>query len=192
MLTVHLELDIQVPCLLRYATSPLSLPWLFLPFCLNAVPAPVSGGVSFILARSCLGDTSPKKHIPFSRSFSCNRRFGQQKKPAHKCVPTHQRAELPLGDLVSHSCNQLWNSKSKLPFTLSVCRQFKAASEAAVFSLSTSQALSDLKSSFKICENQYSVVALRKECFIIYQQTSVCQYFPKSFWIFFGEAGNTI
>ena len=74
----------------------LSHPWVFLPFCLNAVPAPVSGGVLFLLVRSCLGDTSPKKHIPFSRSFNFQPAFWATKKPAHKCVPTIcKRIEYP-------------------------------------------------------------------------------------------------
>ena len=84
----------------------------------------------------------------------------------------------------------LWNSKSKLSFTLSVCRQFRAALEAAVFSLSTPQALSDLKSSIKkICEKQYSVISLLKYFFIIHYKPSVCQYFLQNFWIFLGNVG---
>lgn len=57
----------------------LPFPQVLLSFCLNAVPAPVK--------RCCLAH-SPKERtsqnrIPFSRSFSCQPVFEQQKKPVH-------------------------------------------------------------------------------------------------------------
>lgn len=93
------KLSIQFPCSLRYATSQLSFPWVFLPVCLNAVPTPVSGGVVLLI--------SSQNHIPFSRSFSCNRHFGQQKSRHTNVYRLIKRLEFPLGVLVSHSCNRL-------------------------------------------------------------------------------------
>ena len=53
-----------------------------LPVCLNAVPAPVK--------RRCFAHfpkkVSSQNHIPFSRSFSCNRRLGNKKAGTKTCT----------------------------------------------------------------------------------------------------------
>ena len=56
-------------------------------------------------------------------------------------------------------------------------------------SFSHTAALSDLKSSFIIYENPYSVVALLWEHFVIYCRTSVCQYFRGNVLIIFLKLG---
>ena len=48
---------------------------------------PIPGGVASLALRK---KRSSQSHIPFSRSFSCNRRLGK-KKPAHKHVPTTRK-----------------------------------------------------------------------------------------------------
>lgn len=140
---------------------------------------PISGGVSFLLARSYLGDTSPKKHIPFSRSFSCNRRFGQQKSRHTNVYRLIKRVELPPWCVGFHI------HVPALKFKV-VLRSFPFPPEAKGSGYGSSIFVSillrcRLAPSFKICVSQYLVATLRKEYFIIYQQTSVCQYFFGNF-----------
>ena len=78
------------------------------------------------------------------------------------------------------------------PLHFSDCRQSKAVSEAAVFSLSIPQALSGSQPSIQICEERYSVVPLLRECFIIPDRTTVCQCFLNKFLNIFRKVGNTI
>ncbi len=54
-----------------------------------SVPALISGGVVSLTLRK---ERSWQNHIPFSRSFSCNRHLGN-KKPAHQCVPTNTKGQ---------------------------------------------------------------------------------------------------
>ena len=44
--------------------------------CRFSVPAPIPGGVASLALRK---KRSSQSHIPFSRSFSCNRRLGNKK-----------------------------------------------------------------------------------------------------------------
>ena len=56
--------------------------------CRFSVPAPISGGVvSLTLRKKRLS----QNHIPSSRSFSCNRHLGNEKKPVHQCIPTNTK-----------------------------------------------------------------------------------------------------
>ena len=62
--------------------------------------------------------------------------FRATKKPAHKCVPTsRKRIDLSPAVVASHSCNRLWNSKSKLSFTLCLLPTVQDSLEAVAFSL---------------------------------------------------------
>ena len=63
--------------------------------CLFSVPAPVSSGVvSLTLRKKRLS----QNHIPFSRSFSCNRRLGSKKAGTSMCTDRSQKDRLiPCG-----------------------------------------------------------------------------------------------
>ena len=96
------------------------------------------------LARFLFGNSW--RSIPFGRSCNFQDAVGKTKSRLHKCVPTRPKGRTPpWWSLVSHLCNRLWNSKSKLSFTLDHCRQLRAISEAAVFSLAYTRALSGLQ-----------------------------------------------
>lgn len=133
----------------------------------------------------------PRKNISHSAGHSVVTGVLGNKKSRHTNVyRLVKRVNFPLGVLVSHSCNRLWKSKSC--FVLSRFRpETKGIGNGNSIFISILLRCR-LAPSLKICVNQYSVVALQKGYFIIYRRIGVCQYFPKSFWIFLGEAGNTI
>ena len=130
------------------------------------------------------GGKSSQNHIPFGRSFSCNRLLGNKKSRHINAHRLGKRVDYPpLWRLVSHQCNRLWNSKSKLSFTLDLRRQFGADSEAAVFSLSIPQALSGFQPSFQsTVKTVFSCNSATRAIYIICDWTSVCQDFS---WRFF-------
>ena len=165
-----------------------------LPVCLNVVFLSLPRSLTAASFRSlCSHKRSWQNHIPSSRSFSCNRLSGNKKsRHTNAYRLTAKRINLSLAVVASHSCNRLWNSKSKLSFTLICCRQSKAVSEAAAFSLSIPQALSGSQPSSQICEERYSVVALFWYFFIIHHRTNVCQYFLNKFLNIFQKSGDTI
>ena len=55
----------------------------------------------------------------------------------------YKRIDLSLAVLVSHQCNRLWKSKTGLFIRFPSANSTKALTEAAIFSLSISQTLSD-------------------------------------------------
>jgi len=98
----------------------------------------------------CSHKRSWQNHIPSSRSFSCNRLSGNKKSRHTNAyrLPA-KRIDLSLAVVDSHSCNRLWNSKSKLSFTLIWLPTVQGNSKAAILSLSVPQALSGWKPSFQ-------------------------------------------
>ena len=153
-----------------------------LPECCFSMPAPESHRSVVLLIPH--GGKSSQNHIPFGRSFSCNRLLGNKKSRHINAHRLGKRVDYPpLWRLVSHQCNRLWNSKSKLSFTLDLRRQFGADSEAAVFSLSIPQALSGFQPSFQsTVKTVFSCNSATRAIYIICDWTSVCQDFS---WRFF-------
>ena len=135
-----------IRCSLLLWTSSFSLPFslnvvfLFLPRSLTAaLPCfVVTNFVSLISVQSTKNSLTPllllspkslttfrgpwlssHSHIPSSRSFSCNRLSGNKKSRHTNAyrLPA-KRIDLSPAVVASHSCNRLWNPKSKLSFTL--------------------------------------------------------------------------
>ena len=106
--------------------------------------------------------------------------LSQKDRPVLSCVWLH--IHVTGFEIQSRNC----------PLRFSYCRQSKAVSEAAAFSLSIPQALSGSQPSSQICEERYSVVALFWDFFIIHHRTNVCQYFLNKFLNIFQKSGDTI
>ena len=79
----------------------------------------------------------------------------------------------PFVVLVSHSCNRLWNSKSKLSFTLSARRQFKADVESDGISFSHTAGVYGVKPSSKILW-RYVVGCSSPERVFYYTRQNIC------------------
>ena len=120
-----------------------TLSLLFSPVCLNVVFLSLPRSLTAVSFRSlCLRKGSWQNHIPSSRSFRCNRLSGNKK------AGTQMRTNFPQKDrlipavwLHIHVTGFEIQSRN-CPLRFSDCRQSKAVSEAAVFSLSIPQALS--------------------------------------------------
>ena len=123
-----------------------------LPVCLNVVFLFLPRSLTAASFRSlCSHKRSWQNHIPSSRSFSCNRLSGNKKsRHTNAYRLTAKRINLSLAVVASHSCNRLWNSKSKLSFTLFRLPTVQGSSEAAVLSLSVPLALSGWKPSLSL------------------------------------------
>ena len=66
--------------------------------CRFSVPAPILGGVVSLTLRK---KRLPQNHIPFSRSFNCNRHLGSKKAGTSMCTDQYKRIDLSLAVLVS-------------------------------------------------------------------------------------------
>ena len=109
---------------------------LFSPVCLNVVFLFLPRNLTAASFHSlCSHKRSWQNHIPSSRSFRCNRLSGNKKAGTQMRTDFPQKDRLIPAVVASHSCNRLWNSKSKLSFTLCLLPTVQDSLEAAAFSL---------------------------------------------------------
>lgn len=166
-------MGVTIRCSLFLWTSSFSL-----PFSLNVVPAPVFSGVVLLI--------SSQNHIPFRRSFSCNR----QNKKAD--TQKHQKSAGALLSLQNDVlCNGLEIQRRDCWFIRSLADSTKKHRvQKAVFSLSISQALGGLHRIPNL-NILYSVVTSFKKSFIIPKPYPKIKFLVR-FCIVFAKAGYAI
>ena len=101
-----------------------------------------------------------------------------------------KRIDLSLAVWVSHSCNRLWNSKSKLSFTLICCRQSKAIQKRRYFLLAYRWHCPALSRHPKSVKKDIQLFFYYDIILLYLIEQLFVNTFRISFWIFFGELGR--